>query len=513
MFSPYESDTKSFVFCLKIQKNLIRLPLFQAEFRYLQHLSIGAEQLQILLVRLKMTVASLRNLFLKNAIANVIGGAGSALFNLLLPALVVRYLGKMEFSVWALALQILLYLQIFGFGLQTAMTKYIAHGNALSDKSDQRKTVKAGLVLVSGFIMLALVAVGLLALFYPLFFKDVPAELVGEFRLCIVILGISAALQLFALVPSGVFFGLQRNIIPVSGLLLVRMSSLVGIWLVLSNGGSLVELSFVLAGCGMMLLPISFLYTRRWAKSLVEELESIDWQRFQELLRYCGSLAIWSIAMLFVNGVDLVIAGHYDFDMVAPYSLAITAIAILVGVTQAVLSPLVAIGSAAHADREKKGNLPNLLTLASAGCAVFLILTIVIFLFFGKELLALWLDADYVDGVYQLLSVMLFAHALRNLLMPFSLLLVAIAEHKKAFMPAIIEGVFNLTFSLILAPKFGVIGVVYGTLIGSVAGVLSVVVFVANKTPVLCVSRLYFFKRVICFPVVLLGLLFWVSHG
>src|SRR5476649_33324 len=115
-----------------------------------------------------MTTASLRNLFLKNAVANVIGGAGSALFNLLLPALVVRHLGKLEFSIWSLALQILIYLQIFGFGLQTAMTKFIAHGYELNDLEDQRKTLKAGLVIVSSFVLLAVVAVIGLVIFYPL---------------------------------------------------------------------------------------------------------------------------------------------------------------------------------------------------------------------------------------------------------------------------------------------------------------------------------------------------------
>jgi O-antigen/teichoic acid export membrane protein len=459
-----------------------------------------------------MAINSIRNLFIKNAVANVLGGAGTALFNLLLPALVVRHLGKLEFSVWSLTLQVLIYLQLFGFGLQTAMTKYIAHGNEINDTDDQRKTIKAGLMLVSGFTLMALVAVGLLALFYPMFFKDVPVELMGEFRLCIVILGISASMQLFALVPSGVFLGLQKNIIPVSGLLFVRISSLIGIWLVLSNGGSLVNLSMVLAGCGLMILPISYLYARRWAGSLITQLGAIDWARCRELLRYCASLAIWSVAMLFVNGIDLVIVGHYDFDKVASYSLAITAIAILVGVTQAVLSPLVAIGSASYANLEKRSQLPKLLTISSAGCGAFLIVTIGVFLFLGKPLLSLWLDASYVDSVYALLSVMLFAHALRNLLMPFALLLVAISEHKKAFLPAIIEGVFNLTFSLLLAPKFGVTGIVYGTLIGSAAGVLSFVIFVAEKTRVLSISRLYFIKNIILVPVLILALLFWIFH-
>lgn len=457
-----------------------------------------------------MATASLRNLFLKNAAANVIGGVGATIFNLLLPALVVRHLGKLEFSVWSLALQVLIYLQLFGFGLQMAMTKFIAHGNEISDIDDQRKSIKASLVLVSIFSMLAVFAVFLLAIFYPLFFSNIPAALLAEFRTCIIILGISASLQLYALVPSGIFVGLQRNIIPISGLLFVRMSSLLGIWLALNSGGSLLEISLVLACCGALILPISYFYTRKWAANLISNLGAIDWVRCRELFSYCASLAVWSVAMLFVNGVDLVIVGHYDFEKVASYSLALTAISILVGVMQAVLSPLVAIGSASYANLDKRERLPKLLTLASGGCALFLFSVLVFFLFFGKIALSMWLDTSYVDDVYALLSVMLFAHAIRNLMTPYSLLLLSIAEHKKAFMPAIIEGVVNVVCGLLLAPKFGVVGVVYGTLLGAIAGVLSVLIFVVHNTKVLSVSRSYFFKRVLIFPVVIFGMLFWI---
>lgn len=458
-----------------------------------------------------MATVSLRNLFLKNAFANVIGGIGTTIFNLLLPALVVRHLGKLEFSIWSLALQVLIYLQLFGFGLQTAMTKFIAHGNEIADLDDQRKSIKAGLVLVSAFSVLAVLAVFLLAIFYPLFFDNIPREMLGEFRICIVILGISASLQLYALVPSGIFVGLQKNIVSVGGLLFVRMSSLFGIWLALNSGGSLLEVSLVLACCGAMILPVSYLYTKRWAGVLISNMGTLDQGRCKELFSYCASLAVWSVAMLFVNGVDLVIVGHYDFDKVASYSLAITAISILVGVMQAVLSPLVAIGSASYANLDKRERLPKLLTLSSNGCALFLLIVIVCFLFFGKTALALWLDVGYVNDVYALLSIMLFAHAIRNLLMPYSLLLVSIAEHKKAFMPAIIEGLVNVTSSLILAPKFGVVGVVYGTLLGSMAGVVSTLVFVAHKTKVLSISRSYFLRNVVILPVLIFGILFWLS--
>lgn len=459
-----------------------------------------------------MKTASLRSLFLKNAVANVLGGAGSAVFNLLLPALVVRYLGKLEFSVWTLALQILLYLQIFGFGLQTAMTKFIAHGNEKNDLADQKRTLKAGLALVMSFVLCAVFAVAALVLFYPMLFDNIPEELVGNFRICIALLGISAAMQLFALVPNGMFVGLHRNIIPVGSVLLVRMLSLLTLWLVLKHGGGLLALSIALACCGAMVVPVSYFCARQWAAQLFSGWGAVEWGRFRQLFNYCASLAVWNLAMLFVNGVDMIVVGHFDFEKVAAYSLAVTAITVLVGVLQAVLNPLVAIGSASYANSEKSGKLPKILFLSSFGCALFLIVVVIFFFFFGRQLLGLWINPIYISDVYAFLNILLIAHAVRNLMMPFSVLLVAIAEHKKAFFPAVMEGVFNLCFSLFLASKMGALGVAYATLIGALAGVFFSFILVVHKTRVLTVSRTYFFTRILLMPLFSLSVLFFLLH-
>jgi len=177
-----------------------------------------------------------RALFVTNAFANIIGGGAGALFTLILPAMVVRSLTAVEFSIWALAIQMLIYVQLFGFGLQNAVTHFIAHGHELEDLDDQRKTIKAAVVLAAVFVGIATFAVLALLIFYPLLFSDVPSNLVADFRICIALLGLSAAWQLFALVPSGIFTGYHQNIIPVAAQLLTRILSLAVVWSVLKAG-------------------------------------------------------------------------------------------------------------------------------------------------------------------------------------------------------------------------------------------------------------------------------------
>jgi O-antigen/teichoic acid export membrane protein len=455
----------------------------------------------------QMKSASLRSLFLKNAFANVVGGVGSALFNLVLPALVVRHLSGVEFSVWSLALQVLIYLQLFGFGLQTAMTRFIAHGHELGDLADQRKTLKAGLALGAGFVALATLAVALLVLCYPLLFSKVPAGMVGDFRICVAVLGLSAAFQLFALIPIGLFAGLHRNIVPVGGQLLVRMLSLLALWLALRAGAGLLALSLTLAACGALLVPVTFLSIRRWVGALWRGLGPLDRPRLRELMHYCGGLAVWNIAMLLVNGIATMLVGYFQFDKVGPYSLAVTVIAIMVGVQQAIMAPLLATGATLNARQETRAALAGLLIKATRICALGLLASLLVIKFFGASLLAAWLGAAYTGDVFSLLVILAAANLIRNTALPYALLLLALNKQKQVQHTVVLEGVVNLVASLWLAREHGALGVAYGALIGALAGCASNYVFNFSGTPQLVPNIFRYSVHALVLPVLAAALL------
>ena len=447
-----------------------------------------------------MSIAVTRSRFLTGISANVLGGAGSTIFNLLVPALLVKHLGKLEFSLWSLALQVLVYLQICGFGLQTAITKFIAQGNELNDIVDQRKTVKAGLVLIAGSTLLAVGLVALLAACYPLLFEDIPPSMVGEFRICIAFLGLSAAGQLLAQVPAGIFIGLHRNFIPVLGLLTTRIIGLCVLAIMLENGAGLVTTVIMFSICAGLVVPLNYYALLRLRGGIFRTLAALNLDRLIELLRYCGGLTIWSVCMLFVSGLDMVLVGHYDFGKVAAYSLCATAVTIFLGVMQAFMSPLLAIGSALFANPARHVELPQLLIKSSQFCAGFLVMTVFAYFLIGRYALSLWIDTQYINDVRRILSVLLVSVSIRNLMVPYSILLVAVGRHSGAFLPAIAEGAVNLIASLLLVREYGAIGVAFATVLGAIAGVLMSLFFVVDKVRVLFYSRTIFFKKIILLP-------------
>lgn len=418
-----------------------------------------------------MNQVSVRQLLIKNALANLLGGAGSALFNLILPALVIKHLGQIEFSVWSLALQVVLYLQLFGFGLQNVITRFIAHGNELNDLADQQKTIKASLILVTGFVAFAVLIVAGLVWAYPLFFPQLPTNMLVTFRSAITILGLSAAWQLYALIPTGVFIGLHRNIIAISGQLVIRICSVLALWWALSQGVHLLAAVLVLAVCGALLVPVNILAMYRWANHLVVHLGTFDLPRFRQLLHAWGGITVWNTAMLFVNGIDLVVVGHFDFQKVSAYSLAITAVTILIGILQAVLSPLIAIGAKMYANPDTRQNMPALLIRSTQYSMLMMGAALIGLLMFGQWAIGLWVPVVYVHDVNMLLMVLLAANVIRNSAAPYAMLLVATGLQKYVLSPAILEAAVNLIASLLLVQRYGAVGVALGTLVGGIVGV------------------------------------------
>jgi O-antigen/teichoic acid export membrane protein len=413
--------------------------------------------------------------------------------------------------VWTLALQVIVYIQMFGLGLQTVVTYYVAKHNDGSNLADQRTTVRAALALAGYFCVAAAAAVALLVALYPALFGQVPAQLLGDFRIGVALLGLSCVAQLLALVPAGVFAGLHRNIVPVGAQLTVRCLSLMALWWMLRQGAGLLALCVTLAGCGVLLVPLSFAAGKRWAGTLFARGTSLDRSRLKAMFSDCAGLAVWNVAMLLVNGVDVLIVGHFDFNKVAAFSLAATGVTIFVGVLQAVLNPLVAVGSSLGARAGGESGLQRLLVRASIYCALFLMAAIIVFLLCGNRILPYWVGPTYVTDVRAFLLVLLVAHAVRNLMAPYSVLLVAVGLQKKALLPALAEGLVNLSVSLLLAAKFGALGVAYGTLIGALAGVVASVVFVVGQTRELVASRMYFVRSVLALPLCGLTILFVFS--
>lgn len=427
--------------------------------------------------------------FTSNAGANIIGGIGTAIYNLLLPSIVVHNLSASDFSIWSLGLQVMIYVQVVGFGIQTVLAKFIASDNELTSKRSLSLTCTVGREIVNRLMIIGIIISIILSFIYPLFFSGLQAEQIVVLRYCVIAFGVSASIQISALLPIGYFMGVHKNYVHISCQLFGRAFSLIAIIVFTKMNFNIQFLAVALSFCLLIyvfLLNSLLKKQNLFSANFVFD-ESEIYERKSNIKSQCKLLAIWSICMLCVNGLQTPIVGFYNIDEVGTYSLAYTLVLVITGLFQSALSPVITNGSSLYAKNEIK-NLKKLLYVSSFGVFILGLFLLCGVFFWGHFFLKLWIGVEKAGHVFPIFFILAVAFIIRNMATPYSMMLIATGMHKNASIPAISEASCSVFLSLILGYFYGVSGVAYGVYFSSIIGLFISYLFTKDN--------LYFLKSI-----------------
>lgn len=440
--------------------------------------------------------------FTSNATANIVGGLGTAIYNLVLPSLVVHKLSPEYFSVWSLGIQVMIYVQVLGFGIQTAIARFIAADNEYEDKSNLYLTTAVGKSLVRTMMGIGFVGSILLMYIYPLFFSKLTPENIIVLRYCVLCFGVSASIQLLALLPIGFFTGVHENYIHVASQFSGRIVSLLVICFLVNVDASIQILAVGLSlGLLIPVILLTIFLRKRMQYQVLNKYTEIEYnKRKSELISYCKVLAVWSICMLFVNAFQPFVAGYFDVKYVGPYTLAFTLTMVMVGLQQAVMAPLLTLGASLWA-KKRINDIYDLYRLSTVICCAILSFSIVFFFYFGESIIKYWIGDVYVRQVYVILILLVLSNAIRNIMSPYSLLLVSVGAHKKSYKPAIIEAISIVCFCSLLGYYYGISGVALGSILSSIIAVNFTAILTFKYSPFIKSNKLLVYFKYVLFPI------------
>jgi O-antigen/teichoic acid export membrane protein len=410
--------------------------------------------------------------FAKNAVANLGRGSAAAVVALLLPPVLVRHMTPASYTVWVLTLQVAAYVGYLDFGLQTAVGRYIAFANEKKDAGFRDgifSTAFAGLAVAA---LIGLVLILAIALMSNRLFPDVPLALLASMRVAMLIVGTSAVLGLPASAWNGVFVGLQRFDVPAITGTAGKLLSSLGLILAAIAGRSLMFMAIVMAAANLLSYTLQFVMLRRIAPQVSFRRELITKDTIKELSGYCLSLTVWTFSMLLINGFDLLLVGHFQFDAVIPYAVSATLIAFLAGVQNAIFGVFMPHAAELHA-RQNSIALGNLLVKTTKFGVLLLLLTGLPLIVFAAPIIRVWIGLQFAQTGGGILMVLVAANMVRLICAPFVSILIGTGQQKLIVISPLMEGFTNLFFSIVLGMKYGAIGVAWGTLIGAVAAVLA----------------------------------------
>ncbi|HET9086827.1 MAG TPA: hypothetical protein VFN53_04850 [Acidobacteriaceae bacterium] len=406
----------------------------------------------------------------KNSIANLMRFAVGVLAAIILPPFLTRRLSHDMYAAWVLILQLSAYAAIFELGLQTAISKFVAQHHAVEDHEATSSVVSTSLALLGVSALLALIAVAMLAWQVPHLFGQLTPALVHQVRLGVLLVGGATALALPTIAFASSFQGVQQYKIPMAIGGGSQALSTIGIIVAVFRHATLAAMGAWVAAITVCAALIQTLAWRRHLSHFRISVSRVTRQMTRTILAYCGSMSVWSFAMLLISGLDTTIVGHFDFKATGFYAVAASLTNFVILTAGAVFGPLLPAASQLAALDDRAG-MASLTLRSTRFCGVLLVLTGLPLLLYGYPILSLWVGVDYGRHSIVLLKVLTLANMIRQCMLPYAIVVAGNGLQRHAWLATLTEAAVNLVLSLILGYRFGARGVAAGTLVGAGVGV------------------------------------------
>jgi O-antigen/teichoic acid export membrane protein len=453
----------------------------------------------------------------KNVAFSLARLAINSLVALVLPAYLTHHLPVETYGAWVLILQLAAFVSYLDLGIQTGVAKFVAEYEAKGDEDKAGRYASAGLAIMSLMGSLGLGVSLVLAWQVPALFHKMPILLYHDVRISVMLVGISLSFGLVCSIFSAVFMGLQRYATPMGIAILNRSLFTVAVLITVSFHTSLATMGAAVALVNTTTGLVQIGAWRKISSRIRISFALVDYGIVKQMAHYCFLLAIWTVGMICVSGLDITIVGHYSYNEIAFYSIAALPTTFLLSLISSVLGPMMPASSALSTQRSPS-QMGDVLARTTRYSTILLLLTGLPLIVFGLPILRVWVGPTYAVHSLTYLRILVLANIIRGLCSPYATLIAATGRQGAATITAILEAFINLSSSLFLASRFGAIGVAFGTLLGSFVSVclhFAVSMHFTHRTLMISRTKLFFrgiFRpAVITIPAILLVPFWWSS--
>jgi O-antigen/teichoic acid export membrane protein len=403
---------------------------------------------------------------LRNIFANQLGFLVSVVVTFFLSPFVVNSLGGTRYGIWSLIVSLTGNYGLLAFGIQGAMTRYIAHAAATNDRERVNGYFNTALSFLLGSAALVIIVGLVVSLFIDTIFV-LPKDMVEEARSACVLVTFSAAATFAFAAFDSVLVAHQRfQLINAVGTVTTLIRAGMTVW-ILKQGYGIVALSALGTGLTLFNGLIVAAVAKRMYSLLSLSLSLARKNYLKELLDYGYKSFTVGIAAALVYQFDLFVCATYlPPDKVARYSLAATLITYSIQFLNAIITTLGPLTAELYATKR----IEDLRTLFINGSKIMYMiggLMVSGALIFGKSFYTLWVGSNYSDCsvILSILIIPIFFVAGSRV---GGSIISGMARVGPMAIASIFEGIGNLLLSLILVRYYGLIGVAFGTLIPSV---------------------------------------------
>jgi O-antigen/teichoic acid export membrane protein len=400
----------------------------------------------------------------------------NVVISLFLSPYVVNKLGSMWYGIWALTLQFTGYLFLLDFGVRESVIRYVSKYNARG-RPGPLNAVLTTAVQVYVPITLGCCALTALCAWGMPYWFDLDPSVVDEVRWTTMLVGGSIAFTFVFNIFTGIQYGLQRFELA-NGIAIVftLVRTAIIVWL-LHTGHGIVGLSAVQFGSTVIggivgaFLALWLLRKAGLSFKLVTLGEKRRVALRKRVFGYGWYVLVNNIGqkLIFASGA-IITATMLPIAAVTSYAIAgslVDNLRSLVSMTATVFNPL-----ASHLQALNRGNEVANVLRSGAKLAVLITIPVAVsFVIIGDQFIALWMGEEFRQPSGDVLLVLGLAQVVSAPHYIVSSVLYGISQHRVIALVRIGEAALNIVLSVLLAWRFGVVGVAMGMTIAHVVSV------------------------------------------
>jgi O-antigen/teichoic acid export membrane protein len=412
----------------------------------------------------------------------------------------IHSLGDRWYGCWTLAISFVGYYGFLDLGLSSAVSRFISREDAQNNNVEINKTISTSLILFS-ILGIFSILISLLAAFLCPYFMDDYKEF-SAFRYVVLVLGLNFAIGL----PMRTFIGILNAKLRYDLIVYVDIFKLVFrnilIVIFIKQGYGVKSLASIILAIDL----IGYYLTIRLANTVFSDyrrsLKLCTKNKTKQLLNYSVFSLISQVADLLRFNIDsFIIAGHLGLASVTHYSIALT----LINYFRNFILSAIGIMSPVFSQLEGKNDVESIKNIFFNITRISFMLSFYCgggIIIIGNSFLIKWVGDKYSDS-YLILLILCVPISLSLSMTPTGGLLFGLSKHKVFAVLNLCEGVVNLGLSLVLVNYFGMIGVALGTAIPIL--IFRAVLQILYVCRVVEISFMWFFSRMIVFPVIKIG--------
>jgi O-antigen/teichoic acid export membrane protein len=398
-----------------------------------------------------------------NTISNFAGNFVVLGLGFITTPFILSHLGTIHYGLWILVGSIVAYGSLLDLGIGGAVVKFTAEFRAKGDKQFINDIISTALWLYSTLGLIVIVLASILAPIFADIFKVSQAERMTATML-VLVSGISIGISIPCTLTSAVLKGLQRfdyaNLVSSIGALL----SLASIVAVLLGGLGVVWMAAVNIPVMLIMQVFSIFLIKKNDPDINFHWRGAKRSLVRTIISFSSPLLILDISGRLQNKSDeLVIGAFLPMSFVTPYYLARRLSELPKLFTDQFLKVLLPIASELDADNDQQRLKSLYLTSTRLTLAIFLPIGISLAIL-SKDILRAWVGSEYVNYSY-LVVILTLASLIDTSQWPAGSVLQGMARHQPIAIMSLGSALANLTLSLFLIGRLGLLGVALGTLL------------------------------------------------